>query len=103
MLSRLNIKKMLKEAGHDLIEAKNGREALEKVAVNKPDCILLDLLMPEVDGFEVLKSLRAQKSDVPVIVVSADIQESAQKQCLDLGAKIFLNKPVKEQPLGNQL
>ncbi len=99
MLSRLNIKKMLEKVGHGVTEAKNGREALEKVVVNKPDCILLDLVMPEVDGFEVLKSLRAQRSEVPVIVVSADIQESAQKQCMELGAKIFLNKPVKEQQL----
>ena len=93
--SRRMIKKAVQADHHEAIEAANGHECLEMVAAHTPDCILLDLLMPELDGFGVLQQLRDRDSKIPVIVLSADIQESARQQCLELGALTMLNKPPK--------
>ena len=99
MFARLNICNILKSSGHETVEAANGREGLEKARAVKPDCILSDLLMPELDGIEFLASLREQKLRLPVIVLTADIQETKRQQCLDLGAAGFINKPPKKQQL----
>ena len=93
--SRRMIRKAVEQGGHQAIEAANGQECLNMLATNSPDCIISDLLMPEMDGYALLKSLRAQGAKVPVIVLSADIQESARQQCLDLGAFMMLKKPPK--------
>ncbi len=93
--SRRMIKKAVKQDEHETLEAANGRECLEMISTNSPECILLDLLMPEVDGFAVLQKLRDQESKIPVIVLSADIQESVTQQCLELGAVMVLRKPPK--------
>ena len=57
-LSRQMLDKILKEAGHEVVQANDGVEALEKIGRHTPDCLLLDLLMPEMDGFAVLAELR---------------------------------------------
>ncbi|MCU0541486.1 MAG: response regulator [Oscillatoriaceae cyanobacterium Prado104] len=93
--SRRMIRKALEEGGHQVIEAANGFEAIEKVAAESPDCIMTDLLMPEMDGFTLLKTLGEKGSKIPVIVLSADIQESARQKCEDLGAFMMLKKPPK--------
>ncbi len=101
-LSRQMIEKILKESGHESIQAKDGVEALEKIAQQPPDCLLLDLLMPEMDGFAVLEELKKQDLTLPVIVLSADIQDTSRAQCFELGATSFANKPPKAEEL-NQL
>lgn len=101
--ARRTIGKTLKNEGYETMEAANGREGLEVAAANKPDCILLDLIMPEVDGFEVLRSLRALGSETPVIVLTADIQKIVREECLDLGATAFINKPPTRNELSNTI
>ncbi|MDJ0718027.1 MAG: response regulator [Prochloraceae cyanobacterium] len=93
--SRRMIRKALKDENCEIIEASNGKECLDMVAEHSPDCIFLDLLMPELDGFGVLEKLKEQESKIPVIVLSADIQESSRQQCVDLGAFNMLKKPPK--------
>ncbi len=97
--SRTIVTEIVKKCGHESVEAANGREALLAVAEREPDCIVLDLLMPEVDGFDVLRELQEQNSNVPVIVISADMREVSQKRCQDLGAAEFINKPVDNRDL----
>ncbi len=89
ILKVLNIK--LKISGFEVITASGGQEALDKVESGKPDLMLLDVIMPGVDGFEVLEKLRTY-SALPVIVFSAR-PENAQK-ALSLGANDFLAKPL---------
>ena len=96
-LIRQMVGKVLKANGHEVEEVVNGREALERATAEPPDCILLDLLMPELSGFEVLEGLRQQKLAVPVVVLSADIQDTSRNRCLELGASQFLNKPFDEE------
>jgi len=83
----------LTKQGYCVIEAVNGKEAIEQTNRFHPDLILLDILMPEVDGFETLKSLKtnSQTKDIPVIIQSI-IEE--KKKAYNLGARDYLTKPV---------
>ena|SRR6476646_168811 len=99
--TRRLISKTLQAVGHTTIEASCGQEGLEKVLSHAPDCMLLDLLMPDMDGRDVLQRLRDQNSHVPTIVLTADIQASSRQQCLDLGAIAVLGKPPDPQELAS--
>ncbi|TAL24229.1 MAG: response regulator [Nitrospirae bacterium] len=90
---------ILKLDGHKIIEADNGLQGLQAASANSPDCILLDIIMPGLDGLKIIKSLRDQRVDTPMIVVTADIQESTRKQCMELGASAVINKPPNEEEL----
>lgn len=93
--TRRMLRKAFKDTEHVVLEASNGKECLEMLDNHSPDCLILDLLMPELDGFGVLEALKQQGSKIPVIVLSADIQDSVRQQCLDLGAAMMLKKPPK--------
>ncbi|MDY6964445.1 MAG: response regulator [Halobacteriota archaeon] len=99
MLIRQIVKKALKTEGHEVIEASDGVEALEKAVAEKPECIFLDILMPEMDGFGVLEKLKEKGLSIPVIVLSADIQETTKTKCFELGVADFLNKVPKEDEM----
>lgn len=92
-LSRRMMSKVLENDGHTILQATNGREGLEMVSTHNPECIFLDLLMPEVDGLDVLKTLQDEGSKIPIVVITADIQQSTRQQCLELGAIAVINKP----------
>ncbi|HEY0602140.1 MAG TPA: response regulator transcription factor [Herpetosiphonaceae bacterium] len=84
--------------GCRVIAASNGREALERIRDNLPDLVLLDIMMPSMDGFEVLRRLR-QFSTVPVIVLTAKDQEDDRIQGLELGADDYIGKPFSHREL----
>lgn len=96
MFQRKLMKDAVVEMGHEYIEAKNGQEALDLINDQNPDCLMLDLLMPVMDGIQLLEELKKVDSPLPRIVLSADIQESTISKCLELGALKFLNKPFKK-------
>ncbi len=93
------LSKALVEGGYRVLEAANGEEALEIAAAEGPDCILTDLIMPDMRGMALLEILQKQKSRVPVVVLTADIQERVEVECLELGAARVLHKPVKPAKL----
>ncbi len=96
---RRAIRSLVRQASHETEEAENGRAGLEKAAASKPDCILTDLLMPELGGLELLETLREQGAAIPVIIITANIQESVRRRCLELGAAAVVNKPVSQEEL----
>ncbi|OGW40546.1 MAG: hypothetical protein A2Y97_06555 [Nitrospirae bacterium RBG_13_39_12] len=98
---RTKIRSAFKNDDFNILEAENGIKGLQIIQDHSPDCIILDLIIPEIDGLKVLKALHDQQFNAPVIVVTADIQETVRKQCLELGAKAFVNKPPKEEELHN--
>ncbi len=98
---RTKIREILKADGYEMMEAGDGLSGLHLACTREPDCIILDLIMPEVDGLKVLKTLRDKGSGIPVVVVSADIQVSVQKQCLELGAAALISKPPKKRDILN--
>jgi DNA-binding response OmpR family regulator len=92
----LNVAKIFLESkGYEVITATNGDEALEKVASEKPDAIILDLLMPKKDGFEVCTTLKttAATSQIPIIVSSVLAREEDRAKALKIGADAYLTKP----------
>ena len=97
------ITKFVKAEGHETFEGANGKIGLELIATHKPDTILCDLVMPEVDGFEVLRTLQEQGSKIPVIILTADIQAPVREQCMQLGATKFLNKPFNQSQMREAL
>jgi CheY-like chemotaxis protein len=92
---RLLARKALVRTGHVVIEAENGEEGLELIEIHKPHLLLLDLNMPGIDGFEVLKRLRARESGrtLPVIVLTALGDEESARSSFEFGATDFLSKP----------
>lgn len=98
---RRRIGDVLKSNGHEVIEAEDGLKGLKMAVSRRPDCILLDLIMPVMDGIKFLDALRKEDSSIPVIVVTADVQESVRKQCLDFGVASFINKPPRTEELSN--
>ena len=85
--------RMLCDLGHEVIQAENGEMGLQMVKSDKPEIVITDLLMPVMDGIGLLRGLKEENCTIPVVVVTADIQESSKQECLQLGAKAFLNKP----------
>ncbi|OCR02129.1 hypothetical protein BCD67_22845 [Oscillatoriales cyanobacterium USR001] len=103
--NRSVIVNLLTPVGFEVVEAVNGAEGLEKVNEFNPDVIITDLVMPVMDGFELLRQLRnAEKlKEMIVIVSSASVFESDQYKSLDAGANAFLPKPVEVSELFNLL
>ncbi len=88
----------LRASGYEVLTAGNGAEALEQVQAQEPDLVVLDVMMPKMDGFESLKELRAF-SPVPVIILSAKGTNVDKVKGLDLGADDYLAKPFSPDEL----
>jgi two-component system chemotaxis response regulator CheY len=90
---------MLESAEYDVAEAEDGLTALERYFLEKPDLVLLDLVMKGMSGLDVLKKLQQLNATVRVIVVSADIQHSSREMAVSGGAAGFITKPVDRAQL----
>lgn len=92
---------LLHAEGYATIAARNGREALALAAVEKPDLILLDVMMPDMDGFETVARLKADSGtqQVPVIMVTALDDRASKLRALEAGAEEFLSKPIDHADL----
>ncbi len=93
--TRLKLTLGLKRQGHTVTEAENGRQALEKLRAELFDLVLLDIMMPDLDGYQVLEKMKNDHAlrDVPVIVISAQDELESMVQGIELGAEDYLPKP----------
>ncbi len=89
---RKTVAASLQAQGYAVHTAANGEEALRLAAIALPDCVILDLMMPVLDGVETCRRLRAW-TDVPILVLSARSEETQKVRALDLGADDYLTKP----------
>ena len=91
LLCRLN----LQQRGHELLEASEGSRALELARERHPDVIVLDLMMPGINGYEVLEALQRDEAtlDIPVLVLTAKSLSADRERSHGLGAAAFLTKP----------
>jgi two-component system KDP operon response regulator KdpE len=96
------IRMNLELEGHQVIDAHSGLEALEQVRTKLPDVILLDVMMPELDGFETLKLLR-EFSTIPVIMLTAKGEENDKVYGLELGADDYITKPFGPRELSSRI
>jgi two-component system, chemotaxis family, chemotaxis protein CheY len=92
-LSRRTLRRILETSGYEIAEADDGMTALENYFLEKPDLVLLDLVMKGMYGLEVLGKLREMDPKALVIVASADIQSSTRKLADEAGAVGFITKP----------
>ena len=92
----------LEQDGFQVITAYNGKEALEQVRTQLPDLILLDIMMPDINGFEVLKKIR-EVNNVPVIMLTAKGEEDDRIQGLELGADDYITKPFSPRELVSRI
>jgi len=92
---------ILKDRGYDVVTCENGRECIGIMKNEKPDTIILDIQMPDMDGFEVLKVLKSnpETNDIPVIIVSGNAEPQNIKRAFDLGATEFIAKPANIEEL----
>lgn len=88
----------LEETDYTVLSARSGKECLKVIDEHGPDVILLDVVMPEMDGLEVLEQLR-KSSDVPVVIMSAFGNGDKVEQARKLGIECFLNKPFDTEVL----
>lgn len=92
-LTRRSLRQILETAGCEVVEAENGLDGLERYFLDKPDVVLLDLVMRGMYGLEVLQKIRELDPSARIVVVSADIQTSSQDLAGEAGAAAFINKP----------
>ncbi len=87
----------LRSAGHEVEVAEDGVDALKKIRHDKPDLVLLDLVMPRLNGLDALKTMKENEEtrDIPVIVLSARAQEEDIRRAMDLGADDYMAKPFR--------
>ena len=86
---------------YDYVEAVNGKLALEMAEAKQPDLILLDVTMPELNGIDTLRELKARGTtrDIPVIMVTTKSEEDVKTQCVTLGCAAFVTKPIDREEL----
>ena len=99
LLQRAVRRAMLERAGYEVLEAADGAAGLELAGSEPVDCVLLDVLMPGMDGYEVLEALEQEHPGVPAIIVTADVQKKTREKCLALGAFRVLDKVQDEEEL----
>ncbi|MET1013741.1 MAG: response regulator transcription factor [Paenisporosarcina sp.] len=87
------LKYNLEQAGFEVMTAEDGQQAYDSVITNKPDLIVLDLMLPKMDGMEVCKALRLQKISTPIIMLTAKNDEFDKVLGLELGADDYMTKP----------
>lgn len=92
----------LEHDGFDVIEADNGSQAIDRLRDSLPDLILLDVMMPDLDGFEVLRLIR-EVSAVPVIMLTAKGEENDKVRGLELGADDYVTKPFSPRELVSRI
>ena len=92
---RMRCSKLLTESGYEVVEAENGLDAIAKYKENKPDAVLLDITMPEMDGLTALKEIRKIDPEAKVAMVTAMGQQSMIMDAIKSGAKDFVVKPFQ--------
>ena len=100
-IDRTRLVKVLSDAGYEVSTAENGLQAIDQVKRNKPEAILMDINMPEMDGFAATRALRGDKDTkhIPVILVTAKDQKADKAWGQMLGAKGYITKPFSDADL----
>ena len=94
---RMRISKMLLAEGYEVIEAENGLQAVEKYKAEKPDAVLMDITMPEMDGLTALKEIKAFDTKAKIVMLTALGQESVVLEAIKSGARDFVVKPFERE------
>lgn len=101
----MSLEFLMKKNGFDVMVARNGTEALEIVEKQVPDIVLLDIMMPDVDGYAICKHIKSSKKlkEAKVVFMSAKSKESDIQKGYDLGASLYVTKPFSTRQLLKQV
>ena len=102
-INNILIQSILEDKGYETTAVLDGHEAFRKIDQYNPELIILDIMMPEISGFDVLKRLRNMDYSIPVIALSAYKDKKYEKHALSLGASAYLHKPVNPEVLFNTI
>jgi len=101
--ARLRVVKDLEEDGHHVAEITSGQEALDICTSEPPDCIILELVLQDIDGFKVLRTLKEKNLNIPTIVLTDLRMKSLEEKCLELGVAAYLRKPIRPSVLKEKI
>lgn len=102
-MSRRMMRRIIENAGHDVVEADDGAAGIEKYFLERPDAAFLDLTMKDMYGLDVLAKIRELDPDARVVIASADIQDSTRDMVTEAGANGFINKPLTPEKVTESL
>jgi two-component system, OmpR family, alkaline phosphatase synthesis response regulator PhoP len=99
------LKSVLVEQGYEVIVATDGQEALEKARTEKPDLMILDLMLPKIDGYKVCRMLKFDEKykNIPIIMLTARTKESDEKLGREVGADAYMKKPFEPEMIIDQI
>lgn len=95
----------LERAGYEVVQARNGEEAVRVALARRPDLAVIDVMMPRIDGYEATRQLRQHEetSRMPIILLTARVQEEDIARGFDAGADDYVKKPFSPQELGSRV
>jgi DNA-binding response OmpR family regulator len=95
----------LERAGYEVVQARNGEEAVQVALARRPDLAVIDVMMPRIDGYEATRQLRQQEetSRMPIILLTARVQEEDIARGFDAGADDYVRKPFSPQELRSRV
>ncbi|MEQ1553136.1 MAG: response regulator [Ferruginibacter sp.] len=97
----MSLEFLMKKNGYEVMVARNGNEAMEMLNLSVPDIVLLDIMMPDVNGYDICKYIKSNKKlkEIKVIFMSAKTRDSDIKKGYDLGAALYIKKPFSTREL----
>jgi two-component system chemotaxis response regulator CheY len=96
-LARRTLRQLLESAGYTVEEARDGNEALEKYYLQRPDLVMMDIIMEGMNGLIALQKLRELDPQAEVIIATADIQKGTESEAMTIGASGFVTKPYNRE------
>lgn len=101
----MSLEFLMQKNGYTVMVARNGSEAMELVEQSHPDLVILDIMMPDVDGYAICRQIKASDAlkDIIVVFLSAKTREADIKKGLDLGAAMYISKPFSTRDLMKQI
>ena len=102
-LVRIKLKAELFDRGHTVIEARDGEEALRRIADKNPDAVFLDIILPKIDGCDVLRRLRKKHPNLPVVMLSTAASAENLAHADEYGALMFIQKPYADHEISAAL
>lgn len=103
--NRMLVRRVLEAEGYRVIEAEDGIQGMEWLRSQTPDLVLMDINLPEIDGYEVTKRIKQLPSmtNVPVIAMTANVMKGDREKTLDAGCDGYISKPINIDSLGGEI
>jgi two-component system cell cycle response regulator DivK len=103
--NRVLIRRLLRAEGYTLVEAENASDALEQLQSITPDLILMDINMPDVDGYTLTKQIKAipEFSTIPIVAITANVMKGDREKSLGAGCDGYIEKPIDVDRIGAQI